>query len=235
MKLSGRAYVVLFVLAAAGILVVTDQIVPPISPYQAQMRVWLAARATGVTALVLLAAQVVLGILLSHPDQNRWKQSKRMFPWHESMSVFVAAFLAVHIATIVVDPYAGVGIGGALIPGLSTYRSVPVALGVVALYSLLITALTARYTRLLPAGLWIKVHRLSLVVLGLAWAHGVLAGTDVTALAPVYWGVAFSVLGAAVYRYWIVRERVRRHASAAALSAVPVPTEEPHVEPRPAP
>ena len=39
-------------------------------------------------------------------------------------------------------------------------------------------ALTARFTKLLPTGWWLKLHRFALVVLALAWTHGVLAGTD---------------------------------------------------------
>ncbi|HEX6139335.1 MAG TPA: hypothetical protein VF013_02580 [Candidatus Limnocylindria bacterium] len=235
MKLSGRLSAVLLVGLVMMVLVATDQILPAASAYQAEIRIWLAARASGIVALLLLTAAVVLGIVLSHPDQNRWKQSKRIFPWHEALWVYVLAFLAVHVASLVVDRYAGVGIGGALIPGLSEYRSLPVALGVMSMYALLITALTARYTKLLPSGMWLRVHRLSLVVLGLAWSHGVLAGTDAVALTPLYWGVAFAVLAAAVYRYWIVRERVRREARAAAARAVPRLMEEADVQPHPAP
>ena len=100
--------------------------------------------------------------------------------------MFVLAFLAVHIVSLVLDPYAGVGIAGAFIPGLSSYRSSPVALGTLALYALILTGLTARYTKLLPAGFWLKIHRLSLVVFILAWLHGMLAGTDAEALRPMY-------------------------------------------------
>jgi DMSO/TMAO reductase YedYZ heme-binding membrane subunit len=228
MKLSGRLTSVLLLVVVVLVLVATDQILPATSERQAQMRIWLAARATGIVALALLTATVVLGILLSHPDQARWKKSKHIFPWHEALWVFVLGFIAVHMTSLAVDEYAGVGIGGALVPGLSTYRSVPVALGVVALYAMLITSLTARYTRLLPPGVWLKVHRFGLAVLGLAWSHGVLAGTDTVALAPLYWGICFAVVGAATYRYWIVRLRVRRQLPNRSL-------EDGHVEPHPAP
>jgi hypothetical protein len=58
MRLSGRAWLVLG--AALGILIVfaTDQVLPETSAYQAQMRFWLAARATGITAYLLLTALV---------------------------------------------------------------------------------------------------------------------------------------------------------------------------------
>ena len=117
MRLSGRAFVVIG--AALGLLIVfsTNQILPATSPYQAQMRVWLAGRATGITAYLLLTAQVFLGLILSHPvNQSTWKLSKRLFPWHENLLVFLVAFLAAHVVGIVVDPYAGVGLPGRVHP-----------------------------------------------------------------------------------------------------------------------
>ena len=73
------------------------------------------------------------------------------------------------------------------------------------LYALLITGLTARVTKLLPPGWGLKLHRLSLGVLALGWAHGILAGTDTFDAALVYGG-SFACVGlAAIYRYWIVR------------------------------
>ena len=205
-RLSGRGFLVLAALVGLVAIYATNQVVPASSAHQAEMRIWLAARAAGFVTLSLLTLQVVLGLVLSHPtNKTTWKLSKLLFPWHENSWVFVMAFLVLHVITIVADPYAGVGIGGALVPGLSEYRSVPVALGTLALYALLVTGLTARYTKLLPKGLWLKLHRLSLVVLALSWFHGVLAGTDSVALAGVYGASLSLVLAATAYRYWVAR------------------------------
>jgi sulfoxide reductase heme-binding subunit YedZ len=206
MRLSGRAFIVLVAVAGLAIVAATDQVVPASSAHQAQLRVWLAGRATGITAYLLLTLQVVLGLVLSHPtNQTTWRLSKRLFPWHENAWVFVLAFLAAHIVSLIVDPYAGVGIGGALVPGLSAYRSSAVALGTLALYALLVTGLTARYTRRLPAGAWLRIHRFSIVVFGLAWMHGLLAGTDAGTLVPLYVATGLGVLAALAYRYWVAR------------------------------
>lgn len=194
--------------AAASILAVlaTDQVLPATSAHQAELRIWLGARAAGFTAMLLLAVQVTFGLVLSHPtNKATWRLSKRLFPWHEHAWVFTLAFTIVHVVAIAADEYADVGVIGALVPGLSEYRSVPVAVGTLALYALLVTGLTARFTRLLPAGWWLRLHRLGLAVLGLAWIHGVLAGTDTPELGWLY-GATFAVVAlAATYRYWIVR------------------------------
>jgi sulfoxide reductase heme-binding subunit YedZ len=205
-RLTGPRFVVLLGLLGLGIVVATDQIVPATSAYQAQMRLWLAARAAGIVCYLLVTVQVVFGLVLSHPtNQATWKLSKRLFPWHENLWLFVLAFLAVHVVSLILDPYAGVGIAGTFIPGLSSYRSSPVALGTLSMYALIATGLTARYTRLLPNGFWLKLHRLSIVVFVLAWLHGLLAGTDALSIRSLYIWTGMAVLAAAAYRYWVGR------------------------------
>ena len=206
MRTRGSTLVALGALMGLVALYATDQIVPAASPYQAQLRIWLAARASGLTALLLLWAQVLLGLIMSHPtNQTVWKLSKRLFPWHEDLVVFSLAFLALHVASIVADPYAGVGLPGALIPGLSSYRSVPVALGSLGLYALIVTALTARFSKRLPPGAWLRLHRFSLLVFALAWFHGMLSGTDSGPLTPLYVLLGSIVVFAAAHRYWVTR------------------------------
>ena len=207
-RLSAATLVVVGAIAGLAIIFTTDQVLPATSAHQAQLRTWLGSRAAGFAALILLTSQVVLGLVLSHPtNKSTWRLSKRLFPWHEHVWVFVLAFLTAHVVSIAVDRFANVGWLGALVPGLSEYRSVPVALGTLSLYALLVTGLTARVTRLLPAGWWLKLHRLSLVVLALAWAHGILAGTDTFAAAAVYGATFVAVLLAATYRYWVIRAK----------------------------
>ena len=59
-RLSGPGLVVLMVVVGLVIIYATDQIVPATSERQAQLRVWLAARATGIAAYLLLTLQVTL-------------------------------------------------------------------------------------------------------------------------------------------------------------------------------
>jgi len=205
-RLSARGSAIL--VAAIGLLVIfaTDQILPPTTDRQAELRFWLAARATGIVALLFMTGQIVFGLVLSHPhNKTTWKLSKRIFPWHDHLWVFVLAFLAVHVASLLADPKSGVDVLGAFVPGMSQYRSSPVALGTLGLYAFLITAVTARYTRVLPAGAWLVIHRAALGIFALGWLHGILAGTDSTALQALYVAMGLAVLIAGAYRYWASR------------------------------
>src|SRR4249920_1635085 len=140
-RLSGRTTVMLAAVVGIVIVYATDQIAPATSDRQAELRIWLAARATGIVAFLLLTFQICVGLVLSHPtNKSTWKLSKRIFPWHEHVWVFVMAFLLVHIVSLILDPYAKVGMAGAFMPGLSEYRSAPVALGTMALCAFLLTA-----------------------------------------------------------------------------------------------
>ncbi len=206
-RLGGGTFVAAIALVGIVIVMATDQVVPASSGHQAQLRIWLASRAAGLVSLVLLAFQIVVGLVLSHPvNKTTWKLSKRLFPWHENVWLFVLGFLAAHIISILLDPYAGVSLAGAFVPGLSSYRSAPVAIGTLSLYALLLTGLTARYTKLLPAGAWLTIHRVGIVVFVLGWMHGLLAGTDSIALIALYVALGCAVGGAAAYRYWVTRQ-----------------------------
>jgi methionine sulfoxide reductase heme-binding subunit len=226
-RLSLRTWIILG--AALGLLVVfaTNQVLPPTNTYQAQIRLWLAARATGITSYLLLTALVSFGLILSHPtNQSTWKLSKTIFPWHENLFVFVVAFTAAHVVSLLLDPYANVGIQGALIPGLSQFRTVPVAVGTVGLYAIVLSGLTARWTQLLPKGVWLKLHRLALVGWILSWAHGILAGADSVALIPMYAGTGVVVIASGAYRYW-VSKKARATFASSLPSAAGTPRRQP--------
>jgi sulfoxide reductase heme-binding subunit YedZ len=172
---------------------------------------WIVARAGGLAALVLLALLVATGILMSHPTNRAvWKQTKHLMVWHRYLVTFAAALLVVHVAAIVLDTYAHVSLVGALVPGQAGYRTAAVGLGTLSLYAMALAALTAGWAQRLPPRLWLHIHRGAVVVFALAWAHGMLAGSDSVALKPLYLGLAALVGAAAVTRYWLeTPQRVR--------------------------
>jgi predicted ferric reductase len=222
MRLSPTVLVVLGAVVALVALGITDQVLPATDERTVQLRPWVAARALGVTAYLLLTLEVILGLLLSHPRMaSGWRKTRQVFPWHEMATVFLGAFLALHIVLLAADRFAGVGWVGVVVPGMSTYRPSAIAAGSVAMYALIITAVTAKWTRLLPAGWWLKVHRFAVVAFLLTWAHAVLAGTDGGALTPLYVATGLAVLALGVHRWWITRARPRPATSATpALSLV---------------
>src|SRR6185436_6094304 len=106
-RLTIRSAAVLAALIGLVLVYATDQIVPAETDRQAQLRLWLAARSAGIAAYLLLTFQVMLGLVLSHPtNKSTWKLSKPLFPCHDQLWVFIAAFVGAHVLAIVLDPYA---------------------------------------------------------------------------------------------------------------------------------
>lgn len=217
MRVNGLALIAIGAVVALIALGITDQVIPAADPRTAQVRPWVAARALGVTAYLLLALEVGLGLLLSHPRNSaEWRTTKQVLPWHELASVFIGAFLALHIVLMAIDPYAKVGWVGAFVPGFSEFRPPAIAVGSVALYAMILTAVTAKWTRILPSGWWLKVHRFAALVFLLTWVHAVLAGTDGGALTPLYLATGLPILAGVAHRLWTAKVRPQRAASASA-------------------
>jgi sulfoxide reductase heme-binding subunit YedZ len=214
MRVSAATLLVIGAIAALVAIGVTDQVLPAVDPHTISMRPWIAARAMGITAYLLLALEVALGLVLSHPRNTaEWRKTKQVFPWHEMLTVFTFGFLAIHGVLLAVDRYANVGWLGALVPGLSAFRTPAIALGTIAAYTMLFTAVTAKWTRLLPSGWWLKVHRVAALTFLMTWLHAVLSGTDGAALLPLYLVTGLPILAGIVHRSWTARSRTQRPAA----------------------
>jgi hypothetical protein len=151
--------------------------------------VWLTARGTGLSALVLLTATTVLGALTS----GRGRATTRYLTQrvHRALAVTGIAVLAVHVGTILADSYAHVGVTGAVVPFMSGYRATWVGLGTIAAYLLVLTSalgLARGRVAASPAGarLWRPVHALGYLAWAAALYHGLRSGTD-SAVAWVRW------------------------------------------------
>jgi hypothetical protein len=188
---------------------------------------WVLARAAGLAAYVLLVALVVTGILLAHP----WTRTVRRprpevrLTLHATLAVFTLAFTACHLVVVATDPWVEVGWAGALLPLASDYRPVPVTLGVLAFWAGLVTGATARLAGRVAGRAWWPIHRAAAAVLALAWAHGVLAGSDTAALRGFYLASGL-VLALAVTRYAARSPRDRADDLARALGPPPYSTDD---------
>ena len=210
------ATIALLLVVSALLIFKTEQSVPHFT----QMTPWLFARASGMTALVLLAVLVSLGLVLSSvPNKVNWRLTNLLLPLHRYLAMFLVFFLALHVITMILDPFARVGIFGALVPGLSSYRTIPVAIGTLGLYAIILTSVTARYPQILPNNRWLTVHRVALITFLMSWTHGALTGTDTPGLRILYISTAALVAVFVLLRYWIAYPR-RSKSDATALNRV---------------
>jgi sulfoxide reductase heme-binding subunit YedZ len=139
---------------------------------------WYATRATGVMALVLLTATVVLGVAgTARFATPTWP---RLFTaqLHRSISLLAVAFVAVHVVTTVLDPYAPIGWSSAIVPFASPYRRLWLGLGTVASDMLLAVVITSLLRARLGYRGWRAVHWLGYACWPVALWHGLGTGTD---------------------------------------------------------
>ncbi len=165
---------------------------------------WIIGRAGGIAAYLLLVLLVVTGLVLSHPARSRLRRpsSATRIRLHVSLAVFTLALTALHVVVLATDSYAGVGWRGTFVPMGSSYRPVPVTLGVVGLYAGALAGLTAALSgHRVVSRVWWPVHKVAAGSLVLVWGHGVLTGVDAGELLWLYLVTGAAVLALAGWRY----------------------------------
>ncbi len=184
---------------------------------------WIAGRGLGVAAYLTLMLGVALGLWLRHPWRYRVRLLSPSNCLRLHLTVIAAALITTgtHVASVALDKYAHVGWSGAFVPGRSAYRPFAVGLGTVGLYGAVLVAGTALLAGRLVGTSWLPIHRTATVGLALVWAHGVLTGSDVQALRPIYVVSGLVVVLLAVSRRLAVdpMDQVARSADGGGLVA----------------
>jgi methionine sulfoxide reductase heme-binding subunit len=139
---------------------------------------WYASRATGVVALVLLTAVVVLGILVSRRGRLPGLPRFATTSLHRSLSLLAVAFTAVHVVTAIADPYVTIGIAAAVIPFTSPYKPLWVGLGAASLDIIAALIITSLARARIGRRTWRAVHWLAYASWPVALVHSIGSGTD---------------------------------------------------------
>ena len=171
---------------------------------------WFLARASGIVGWLLLSASVIWGILTPAKlsDRQRPAWSLDLHRWLAGLTV---GFVAIHIVALMADSYVEFSFVDVFVPFASEWKPIPVALGVLATWLLVIVQATSLAMKRLPRTVWRKIHLTSYVAFFLTSLHGTLAGTDATNL--LYQGTSLAALAAVIFTtlYRIMtRRRSRR-------------------------
>lgn len=177
---------------------------------------WLATRATGIGAFVLLTGSFGLGLASTRRGlaTRRWPRFANQ-QLHRNVTLLALVLLVVHVVTTMLDSYVHVGWWAWIIPGVSGYLPLAVGLGTLAFDLLLVLVVTSLLRRRMSGRTWRLLHRAAYVAWPLAFLHFLLAGTDALAGG---WGAylaggSLAVLGLAAGARWLLpdtRERPLR-------------------------
>jgi methionine sulfoxide reductase heme-binding subunit len=163
---------------------------------------WYFTRATGMVALILLSAIMVLGILGPlRTSSPRWPRFA-IETVHRDLSMLAIVLIVLHILTAVLDGFAPINLLAGIVPFLSPYRPIWLGLGAVSFDLMLAVIITSLVRRRIGYGTWRWIHWLSYASWPIAVVHGIGTGSD----SKSSWALAITfacvtvVIGAAVVR-----------------------------------
>jgi sulfoxide reductase heme-binding subunit YedZ len=148
------------------------------APNPADHAWWLASRASGVVAMLLLTASVFIGLTLSTrlikgPGVSRWLATA-----HEQAALAGLVALAIHGVTLLGDPFLDPGVAGIALPFAGAYKPLWVGIGILGGYLAALTGLTFYARKRIGVARWRKLHRLTIAAYAMSLAHTIGAGTD---------------------------------------------------------
>ena len=150
---------------------------------------WYVTRATGLVALLMLTASVLLGLLAAGRfSGERWPRFLTQ-GLHRNVALLVVVFLTLHVASTVLDTYTSIPLTAAFLPFTSSYKPGWLALGAVALDLLVALIVTSLVRGRLGYRTWRALHWLAYACWPVAVAHGLGIGTDRSAT----WVIALTI------------------------------------------
>lgn len=167
---------------------------------------WILARASGVTAYVLITASVVAGLVLKSRPFTRLKPAY-VTETHKTLALLSIGALVIHAAALVLDQTVEVSLLALVVPGLVDYRPVWTAAGVLAGDLILLVTASFWVRRRIGMKNWRRLHWATYAIFLASTAHGLLAGTDSRALLGLYAGALATVAFATAWRAVVPPQR----------------------------
>jgi methionine sulfoxide reductase heme-binding subunit len=193
----------------------------PMTAITGSTALWYASRATGVVSLLLLSLVVTLGILVNRQGRLPGLPSFAVTGLHRSLSLLSVLFIAIHVATAIIDPYVSIGLAAVVIPFVSAYMPFWLGLGAVALdlvAALILTSLARAY---ISRRTWRGIHWLAYAAWPVALVHSIGSSPDLRrgGLLLVAIGSALAVATAGLWRLTGTAREVPRAERAAYVLA----------------
>jgi predicted ferric reductase len=139
---------------------------------------WYTSRATGVVALLLITAVVLLGLLVSRQGRLPGMPRFAVTGLHRNLSLIAVVFVALHVLTAVGDNYVHIPLTATIIPLASPYERLSLALGTVSLDLTIAVVVTSLLRRHLSRRRWRGVHLLAYASWPVAWLHSITSSPD---------------------------------------------------------
>ena len=178
------------------------------------MLTWILLRAAGIGAYLMLWATVSWGLVGTTALFGKKISRATSIAVHQFLATAAFVLLGVHLGGVLLDSFVKLTPLDVLIPMHSTFKAVPVALGILGMYSLAVVIVSSWMRKHLATKVWRALHLLAVPAFALALVHGVFTGTD-TIRPWMWWGYVItgtSVLFLMLTRALTIGLRPERHA-----------------------
>jgi sulfoxide reductase heme-binding subunit YedZ len=176
---------------------------------------WLASRASGLVALVLVTVSVGLGLAMAGKVMRRPGLSRKLMAIHEQAALAGLVAIAIHGITLLGDPWLHPGVAGVTVPFAMSFRTAFTGLGVIGGYLAALLGLSFYVRKRVGPKLWRKAHRATILVYVLGLVHALGAGTDASAVWFRWWVVLTAPLIGGLLVYRVLSERAKKRAKEA--------------------
>jgi sulfoxide reductase heme-binding subunit YedZ len=139
---------------------------------------WYLGRGTGVMSLLMLTVVVALGVATRSGRPLPGLPLFTVAAVHRSASLLAVSLLAVHVGTLLLDPYAELKLVDLVVPFVGTYRPLWLGLGALASDLLVALVVTSLLRHRLGLRTWRAVHWSAYAAWPVALLHGLGAGSD---------------------------------------------------------
>jgi sulfoxide reductase heme-binding subunit YedZ len=172
---------------------------------------WFLTRGSGVVTLILLTLTVALGVANVQRLQTRGVPRFVITAVHRNASLLAVVFLAIHIATAMLDGYVSIRIVDAFIPFGAAYRPFWLGLGALSLDLTLAVIVTSLLRQHIGYRGWRATHWLAYASWPVALLHSLGTGSDVrTTWMRAVTGICVAVVAAAALSRLSQRDIDRR-------------------------
>jgi predicted ferric reductase len=173
---------------------------------------WYASRATGVVALLLMTAVVLLGLMVTRQGRLPGLPRFAVTGLHRNLSLVAVVFIGLHVLTAVADSYVTIPLTAIVVPLASPYEPVWIGFGAVSADITIAVIVTSLLRRHLSRRLWRAVHLLAYLSWPVAWVHSISSSHDMLHgwMFPLAIGCALLVVGAVGWRVTVASRDVPR-------------------------
>jgi predicted ferric reductase len=159
---------------------------------------WDFTRASANVAWILILFTIIWGVFLTTRVLRGMDRPAWLRDLHSWMGGLTVCFAAIHMLTLIPDPYVNFEIVNLFVPFTNNYKPLAVSLGVIGFWTLVAIQGTSLMMKKMSRETWRRIHMLSYPLYGIIVVHSLTAGSDVGTRLYTGFSMALAMTGAAI-------------------------------------